>query len=126
MSAETYGKGVQYTRTEPVITEHRLDDFRTKFGLLFHEFSRHLVPSWFLSNTKMEIMKPLPRRLSMLFSVTDFAENVVADWKYELSDQHFYKREILLFGAVLSFAVADMNGHVDLQQYSYMVSSNYW
>ena len=61
----------------------------------------------------------------MLFSVTDFAENVVADWKYELSDQHFHKWEILLFGAVLSFAVADMNGHVDLQKYSYMVSSDY-
>ena len=125
MSVDTYGKGVPYNRIEPVTTEHSLIDFKIKFGALFHEFSRHLVPSWFLSNTKNEIMKPLSRRLSVLFSVTDFAENVVIDWKYELSEQHFHKREILLFGAVLSFAVVDTNGHINLQHYSYMVSSDY-
>ena len=70
-------------------------------------------------------MKPLPRQLAILFSITDFAENVVIDWKYELAEQHFHKREILLFGAVVSFAVADMNGHIHLEQYSYMVSSDY-
>ena len=125
VSAETYGKGVQFSRIEPVVTEHSLVEFRTKFSNLFHDFSRHIVPSWYLSNTKMEMMKPLPRRLGILFSVTDFAENVVAEWKYELVDQHFHKREILLFGAVISFAVLDMNAEVRLEQYRIMVSSDY-
>ena len=125
MNVETYGKGVPYNRTEPVITEYNLVDFRNKFSVLFHDFSCHIVPSWFLTNTKNELMKPLPRRLAILFSITDFAENVVIDWKYELAEQHFHKREILLFGAVVSFAVADMNGHIHLEQYSYMVSSDY-
>ena len=71
VNVETYGKGKKYQRTEPVVTEHNLEEFRIKFGLLFHDFSRHIVPALFLSNTKMEIMRPLQRRLCILFAVTD-------------------------------------------------------
>ena len=125
VNVETYGKGKKYQRTEPVVTEHNLEEFRIKFGLLFHDFSRHIVPAWFLSNTKMEIMRPLQRRLCILFAVTDFAENVVATRKYELAEQHFHQTEILLFGAVVSLAETDENGKVVLHQYSFMVSSDF-
>ena len=100
-------------------------EFRAKFSKVFEEFSRHIVQSWFLSNTKHEIMRPLLRRLCLMFSTTDFAENVVAHRKYELADQYFHKIEILLFGAVVSFVAVDENGDLKMEQYSFMISSDY-
>ena len=73
----------------------------------------------------MEIMRPLPRRLGLLFTVSDFAENVVALNKYELAEQHYHKTEILLFGVVFSLAETDDKGEVVLHLHSIMVSSDY-
>ena len=56
---------------------------------------------------------------------TDFAENIVAQRKYELAEQHFHKIEILLFGAVLSIIEENDNGEMIMHQYSFMISSDY-
>ena len=125
VNVETYGKGKKYQRTEQVETEHTLEDFKKKFGVLFHNYSCHIIPAWFLSNTKMEIMRPLPRRPGLLFTVSDFAEIVGALNKYELGEQHYHKTEILLFGVVFSLAETDDKGEVVLHQHSIMVSSDY-
>ena len=60
---ETYGKGKSYTRVEPVKKELQLQEFIEKFKQQFKEYSRHIVISWFLSNTKTKIQKP--SRLSL-------------------------------------------------------------
>ena len=60
-----------------------------------------------------------------MFCTTDFAENIVAQRKYELAEQHFHKIEILLFGAVLSIIEENDNGEMIMHQYSFMISSDY-
>ena len=66
--------------------------------------------AWFLTNTKVEMMRPLPRRSLSLICTTDFAENILVIRKRELSEQYFHRVEILLFGAVVSFAANISSG----------------
>ena len=110
---------------EPVHTSLTIPEFREKFSILFQQFSRHIVPSWFLTNTKLELQKCCSGRASTLFITTDFAENVVVVRKYELSDQYFHRVEILLWGAVTSYMVTSGDGEPSICQFSYMVSSDY-
>ena len=119
---ETYGKGKEFTRIEKVSTGCSFFDFQQKFRNLFSEFSHHIVPSWFLTNTKNEIMKPLSRRKDILFITSDFAENVLVIRKHELWNQYFHRIEILLFGGVASFMLNDSE---ELVQSSHMISSDY-
>ena len=107
------------------MTEYVFEEYRKKFAEVIQEFSRHIIPAWYLSNTKREIMRPLQRRLSLMFCTTDFAENIVAHRKYELAEQHFHKIEILLFGAVVSIIEENDEGEMIMHQYSYMISSDY-
>ena len=65
MKVETYGKGTEYSRVESVVTRHTLVEYRKKFGTLLHKCSRHIIPSWFLTNVKVEIMQPMRRRQNM-------------------------------------------------------------
>ena len=95
------------------------------FEQLFQEFSSHIIPSWFLTNTKQELQKCCSSRATTLFITSDFAENVVVVRKYEVSDQYFHRVEILLWGAVASYVVTESNEELVLRQESYMVSSDY-
>ena len=136
---ETFGKGKEYSRIEKVSTVLSYVDFKAKFTILFNEYARHIVSSWFLSNTKNEMMKPANRRKGILFVTTDFAENVVVVRKFEVADQYFHRIEILLFGAVSSFVVKeeevivlpsegeDIGDDPQLKLYtaSHMISSDY-
>ena len=56
-----------------------------------------------------------------MFCTTDFAENIVAQRKYELAEQHFHKIEILLFGAVLSIIEENDKGEMIMHHYSFMI-----
>ena len=103
VEVETHGKGKAYTRIEPVVTTLSWAAFWTKFGVLVNEFSQHIVTAWFLTNTKVEMIRPLERRSLALFFTTDFAENILVVRKHELADQYFHRIEILLFGAVVCF-----------------------
>ena len=105
VQVETHGKGKPYTRVEKVVTSLDWSTFRTKFAILFNDFSKHIIAAWLLTNTKVEMIKPLPRRSLVLFVTTDFAENILVIRKHELADQYFHRIEILLFGAVVSFVV---------------------
>ena len=110
---------------DPVETELSVNEFKNMFSKTFPVFSHHIVSSWYLTNVKLELQKPLASRSSILFITTDFAENVLIVRKHELSDQYFHRIEILLFGAVASFVTTmEMNDPV-LKQYSYLVSSDY-
>ena len=123
---ETYGKGKSYTRVEPVKKELQLQEFIEKFKQQFKEYSRHIVISWFLSNTKTEIQKPSRLRETILFVTSDFAENVVVIRKYELAEQYFHRIEILLFGAVVSYVIPrGENQKSKIHHRSYMVSWDY-
>ena len=131
---ETYGKGKSYTRTEAVPSLHSPPEFKEKFGLQFSDFCRHILPSWFLTNTKLEVMKPLLRRSHCLVIVTDFAENVTVRSKHELAEQYFHQPEILVFGGVASFLIQPQDAAArdpDLGQdnklfcSSFIVSSDY-
>ena len=51
-----------------------------------------------------------------MFCTTDFVENIVAQRKYELAEQHFHKIEILLFGAVLSIIEENDKGEMIMHQ----------
>ena len=126
--------------------------FWDQFATLFNELARHIVAAWFLSNTKIELIRPLKRRQLILFFTTDFAENILVIRKHELSEQYYHRIEILLFGAVASFVVKvpeirageanspegkeaesqqygreedDEQRGLGLNQRSYMVSSDY-
>ena len=122
---ETYGKGKAYTRVEPIHADLSIPQLRASFEQLFQEFSSHIIPSWFLTNTKLELQKCCSSRATTLFITTDFAENVVVVRKYEVSDQYFHRVEILLWGAVASYVVTRSDGELVLIQESYMVSSDY-
>ena len=123
---ETFGKGKSFSRIVKISTSCSFSNFQLKFLNLFSEFSHHIVPSWFLTNTKFEIMKPLSRRRAKLFLTTDFAENVLIIEKFELADQYFHRTEILLFGGVASFIIEDSEGNqLELYRTSYMISSDY-
>ena len=91
VEVETYGKGKEYTRIEPVKTQLSLDDFKQRFKELFREYSHHIVISWYLANCKLELQLCRPSRSKTMFIVSDFAENVVVVRKYELSDQYFHR-----------------------------------
>ena len=141
----TYGKGKEYSRVEKVESIYCSTIYRANFAVQFKEFSRHIVPAWFLSNMKMELIKASPRRDKTLFVTSDFAENIVLVRKHELAEQYYHRVEILLLGAVISFtqdglpgAREELKGAVhneedyeaqmpDLQlhQSSYLVSSDY-
>ena len=152
VQVETHGKGKPYTRVEKVATLLSWSTFWDKFAILFNNFSKHIIAAWLLTNTKVEMIKPLPRRSLVLFVTTDFAENILVIRKHELADQYFHRIEILLFGAVVSFVVkapyeeeeedresvggglvsragdrrSDFEEHgLALHQRSYMVSSDY-
>ena len=122
---ETYGKGKAFTRVESICTELSIPQFMASFEQLFQEFSSHIIPSWFLTNTKQELQKCCSSRATTLFITSDFAENVVVVRKYEVSDQYFHRVEILLWGAVASYVVTESNEELVLRQESYMVSSDY-
>ena len=124
---QTFGKGKPYTWIELVYSSLSIEEFRRRFGHLFHEYSRHIIPSWFLSNTKFELQKYHSSRSSTLFITTDFAENILVVRKHELADQFFHRIEILLFGAVASYVMLDENDDQEptLHKSSYMVSSDY-
>ena len=107
---ETHGKGKPFTRVEPVVTSLVWEDFITKFAVIFNDFARHIIVAWFLTNSKVEMMRPLPRRSLSLICTTDFAENILAIRKRELSEQYFHRVKILLFGAVVSFVVNISSG----------------
>ena len=142
---ETYGKGKDYSRVKKVESIYCFAIYRANFAVQFKEFSRHIVPAWFLSNMKMELIKASPRRKETLFVTSDFAENIVLVRKHELAEQYYHCVEILLFGAVISFTEdgpigvregvegalhnegdyeAQMPIH-QLHQSSYLVSSDY-
>ena len=136
MQVETHGKGKEYTRVEPVFSLHDTSEFRTKFEYLFNKYACHIVPAWYLMNTKVEMMKPIERRKHILCIVTDFAENILVIRKHELAEQYFHRAEILLFGGIASFMVP--NPHVpattdiesgrseaQLYQFSHLVSLDY-
>ena len=88
-----------------MVTSLSGSSFWDKFAILFNNFSKHIIAAWLLTNTKVEMIKPLPRRSLVLFVTTDFAENILVIRKHELADQYFHRIEILLFGAVVSFVV---------------------
>ena len=126
MEVQTYGKGKPYTRIDPVTTQLSLDKFMEKLRELFLEYTHHIIPSWFLTNTKQELQKCRSARRNILFVTTDFAENIQVIRKYELADQFFHRIEILLFGAVASFVV--MKGGEEepsSHEHSYIVSCDY-
>ena len=127
MEVPTFGKGKPYTRIEPIRTSLSIEEFRRKFSYLFHEYSRHIIPSWFLCNTKLELQKCQRNRSKTLFITTDFAENILVIRKHELADQFFHRIEILLFGAVVSYVKWEENSDEEpiLHSCSYMVSSDY-
>ena len=107
---------------------HSPTEYHAIFAKQFNAFARHIIASWHLTNTKLEIMKPLECRQSIMFVVTDFAENVLVICKHELADQYFHRAEILLFGSVISFMVKPLDGAAGdsrLYTVSYMVSSHY-
>ena len=110
---ETHGKGKPFTRVEPVVTSLVWEDFITKFVVIFNDFAPHIIVAWFLTNSKVEMMRPLPRRSLSLICTTDFAENILVIRKRELSEQYFHRVEILLFGAVVSFVVKVPSGEDD-------------
>ena len=91
VEVETYGKGKDYTRIEPVKTQLSFDDFKQRFKELFRDYAHHIVISWYLANCKLELQVCRPARSKILFIVSDFAENVVVVRKYELSDQYFHR-----------------------------------
>ena len=122
---ETYGKGKAYTRIDIVHTIVTTTEFRQKFQQLFHEFSRHIVPSWFLTNTKLELQKCHASRSRTMFITSDFAENVLIIRKHELAEQFFHRVEILLFGAVVSYITTSDESDQVLHHASYIVSSDY-
>ena len=122
---ETYRKGKAYTRVESISTELSIPHFMASFEKLFQEFSSHTIPSWFLTNTKLELQTYSSSHTTTLFITTDFAENVVVVRKYEVSDQYFHGVEILLWGAVASYVVTKSDEELVLRQESYMVSSDY-
>ena len=105
LEVETHGKGKPFMRVEPVVTTLVWEDFSTKFAVIFNDFARHIIVIQFLTNSKVEMMRPLPRRSLSLISTTDFPENILVIRKQELSEQYFHRVEILLFGAVVSFLV---------------------
>ena len=72
---------------DPVKCQLSFSQFQQKFGHLFEEFSHHIVPSWYLTNVKLELQKCRDARASILFIPSDFAENVLIIRKYELSEQ---------------------------------------
>ena len=109
----------------PVPSYHTIPEFRVKFEMLFHEYSSHIVPSWFLTNTKLELQKCRSSRATTLFLTSDFAENVLIVRKYKLSDQYFKRPEVLLWGAVVSYVEITSEDEPVLHQSSYMVSSDY-
>ena len=136
MQVETFGKGKEYTHVKPVSSFHSPSEFRTKFEYLFNTYARHIIPAWYLMNTKVEIMKPLEQRRHILGIVTDFAENILVIRKHELAEQYFHRAEILLFGGIASFVSPGSNvpaskaiklegNEVQLYKSSHLVSSDY-
>ena len=91
VDVETYGKGKDYTRIEPVKIQLTFAEFVERFKRLFGEFAHHIVISWYLANCKLELQMCRPSRSNIMFIVSDFAENVVVVRKYELSDQYFHR-----------------------------------
>ena len=122
---ETHGKGKPYNRVDAVMSKISIQNFKEKFSKTFPVFCHHIVPSWYLSNVKLELQKPLASRRSTLFVTTDFAENVLIVRKRELADQYFHRIEILLFGAVVSYVKTEGTEDPLLHQASYMVTSDY-
>lgn len=126
MPVPTFGKGKAYSRTEEVKTEVSLQEFKIKLGVLVESYSHHTILSWYLTNCKVEMIRPLARRAGVLFITTDFAENVLVIRKHELSEQFFHRIEILLWGGVVSFLLP-VRGQEQPQLFSssYMISSDY-
>ena len=134
IEVNTYGKGKAYSRIEPVTDLVSLQEFRKRFCQLFTNYSHHIIDSWFLTNTKLELQRPRLARSEILFVISDFVKNVTVLQKHDLSEQYFHRVEILLFGAVVSLirhteADSSEAGRVplnsQLNQTSYMISSNY-
>ena len=131
VQVETYGKGKDFSRIEATSAPLTFTQFRLKFSVLFNEFSRHVVVSWFLNNTKSEMTKPLEKRQHTVSVNSDFAQNVTVDRKQELADQYFHKPEILLFGGVASVVLPSTHGPAaspedrELHISSHLVSSDY-
>ena len=77
-----------------------LQTFNKYFRNEFHSFAEHIVASWFLRSTKLELFGAKESKQHILIITSDFGENILLVSKHETADQFFHRLEVCLFGSV--------------------------
>lgn len=90
----------------------------------FLNYGEHIVASWFLRATKLELLSQVNSRQHVLVINSDFGENILVVSKHETSDQFFHRLEICLFGSVCLLARPE-DENVKSYDVSYIVTSDY-
>ena len=125
---ETFGTGKAYSRMEKIELELSLAGFLESFREEFTKYAHHIVASWFLLSTKLELFKPSKNRQSTLTIISDFGEAFLVVGKHETADQFFKRKEVNLHVSVCTFLspVEGAAGDVTLKEVniSFVVSSD--
>ena len=90
----------------------------------FYKYSSHIVASWFLRATKLELLSEPTLRKHILVINSDFGENIMVISKHETADQFFHRLEICLFGSVCVIS-GSQNNTIKDYQVSYILTSDY-
>ena len=99
-----------YKRTEKVLTDMLIEDFVDKFVTDFDEYAKHVVESWFLNTVKNVAFSSHNQPSHALIGVSDFAQNIQVEKKFEMSEEHFHKAQISMFATVASVSSPDEGG----------------
>ena len=109
---------------EKIEEELSLTDFLESFREEFMKYAHHIVASWFLRSTKLELFRPSKDRQSILTIISDFGEAFLVVGKHETADQFFKRKEVNLHGSVCTFLapVPDAAGKLKEVNTSFIVS----
>ena len=83
----------KYVRSEANVPFRRLLEL---FASKFQSFSRHLLESWLLNAINDAGRSKEHWPLGVVFSVSDFAENLQHNRRREVGEEHFYKESSTL------------------------------
>ena len=80
---------------EKIEEELSLTDFLESFREEFMKYAHHIVASWFLRSTKLELFRPSKDRQSILTIISDFGEAFLVVGKHETADQFSRGRKLI-------------------------------
>ena len=113
-----------YKKMECIRQDTSFGMFVTKFKKGFESYSKQKLEAWFLNTVKNIGSSNASQVPEVLFSVSDFAQNLKLSKKQETSEEYFHKTQITIFGTVSCLNVPSSENVYEQHSFSQITSSD--